>query len=44
LDHPDRVARERTVISVTHRLTSVAGADQIIALDAGRLTTASQVG
>jgi ABC-type transport system involved in cytochrome bd biosynthesis fused ATPase/permease subunit len=32
------------VISVTHRLASVAGATQIIALDAGRLTTVSQVG
>ena len=35
-----RVARERTVISVTHRLASVAGADQIIALDSGRLAAA----
>jgi ATP-binding cassette subfamily B protein len=34
-----RVARDRTVISVTHRLASVAGASQIITLDSGRLAT-----
>jgi ATP-binding cassette subfamily B protein len=30
-------AHDRTVISVTHRLSSVTGADQIIVLDGGRL-------
>ena len=38
-----RVARERTVISVTHRLASVAGADQIVALDGGRLAAGSSI-
>src|SRR5439155_230384 len=38
-----RVARERTVISVTHRLASVGGADQIIALDGGRLVVAEPI-
>jgi ATP-binding cassette subfamily B protein len=32
-----RVARGRTVVSVTHRLQSVAGADRIFVLDQGRL-------
>jgi ATP-binding cassette subfamily B protein len=33
----ERLARGRTVISVTHRLASVVNADQIFVLDAGRL-------
>ena len=33
----ERVAHERTVISVTHRLASIARADRIVVLDHGRL-------
>ena len=33
----EQVARERTVISVTHRLPSVARADRVFVLDGGRL-------
>jgi len=35
-----RIARERTVINVTHRLSNVAGADKIIVLENGNLTEA----
>lgn len=33
----DRVSRERTTISITHRLTSAAAADRIFVIEAGRL-------
>ncbi len=32
-----RIGRERTVISVTHRLSSVADADEVIVMDKGKL-------
>src|SRR5205814_5806261 len=33
----ERVSRRRTLISVTHRLASVAGVDRVFVLDGGRL-------
>ncbi|MDH7798377.1 MULTISPECIES: ABC transporter ATP-binding protein [unclassified Beijerinckia] len=35
-----RIARERTVINVTHRLSNVTGADKIIVLENGRIAEA----
>ncbi len=35
-----QIARGRTVISVTHRLASVTGADQIVVLESGKVAEA----
>ena len=32
-----RVARDRTVVAVTHRLDSIAGADRVIVMEGGRI-------